>query len=116
MPCCKRKSSKILGHEFECFDVQVKPASSYEKIEKLLNYTEPTFWIESDSSDGNELTFDSVRLQDFPENVSSVHICLNLDLIKKAQTMKKKFDGINIQLQLSSKTNQNKKPNTAPSL
>lgn len=30
--------------------------------------------------------------------------------------MKKKFDGINIQLQLSSKTNQNKKPNTAPSL
>jgi hypothetical protein len=27
LPICKRKYSKILGHEFDCFDVQVKSAS-----------------------------------------------------------------------------------------
>jgi hypothetical protein len=27
LPICKRKISKVLEHEFECFDVLIKPSS-----------------------------------------------------------------------------------------
>lgn len=84
LPICKQKISKLLGHEFECFDVLMKPSSQYDNIEKLLSYTEPTFWLESESSDDSEDLTHTVKLDSFPESVQSVHICVNLDHVKKA--------------------------------
>ncbi len=84
LPICKRKISKVLEHEFECFDVLIKPSSQIEKFEKLLSYTEPTFWLESESSDDSAEQTNHIKFDCFPESVQSVHICVNLDHVKKA--------------------------------